>query len=138
MIKMGTWYVCVCFILLNDLLSLSVFSLSLSLFIKLTVGGENQLYLPFIDFPCVFGNQTFLNLPNDTTAVSSNTYQNLYKSVTIFIYLFILFYYFHRNEGFRNLTLMTVDGDPETSNIKSDTGPCFNDTATCRYVNNYY
>ena len=74
--------------------SLCLSSLSLSLFIKLTVGGEDQLHLPFIDFPCVFGNQSFLGLPNDTTAVSSNTYQSLYASVAIFIYLFCLFYYF--------------------------------------------
>lgn len=56
------------------------FSLSLSLFSQVTVGDQNQLYLPFIDFECVARESGLV--PENTTSVSLDTYRTLYEYVS--------------------------------------------------------
>ena len=49
------------------------------------VGNEEQLYLPFIDFPCVAREAPGLGLTENTTSVSLSTYTTLYEYVSFFL-----------------------------------------------------
>ncbi|XP_019861048.1 PREDICTED: anoctamin-7-like isoform X1 [Amphimedon queenslandica] len=86
---------------------------------EVTVNGQDQLYLPFIDFDCVARES---DGRFNATSVDLDTYRTFYE-----------------NRIFRNLTLNIAsdrtneNSEDFTSNIRADYGICFNTSATCRF-----